>query len=501
MVDAVSFRNESVLCVGKNGKVYHIKFSPNYQVETEKDDTIAIAALQKNNYLIIAEMDSSSSDQDPSDPHNLREAIRETLKQLSDCEDLSKKLDEEHQNVNEKLKEINATLFSLQGIKQRKETSERFECEVKPILISRPVKEMVFSDIGLRIRLKVPLSMSWKNWQLHINLNDQRPLSQEMISVERGIQESVQGKTLSTSLLGLDKLREWEHDILIPTKSLSFPLEVTTSLSYSSMNQFLPAEQRTEASPSNNDDLHFAVPCSSRMVSSIESFGLWSVTERLQPVYDSYCLLSKSGEFLAARLDAYCLLSNDIKDATKKQNLKIPEDNTEIHFKVISNDTEDSDIAYRKILYCLLQEGRNEMTMKEILYGAEKAVFTLAQYPSFPVEIVLSKNPAHTDNNNLGVILKIKCHSSYVLFKVEAALLARISNHLVDPANAPPNKESQEEAANLAKLHRLLLASYAKLESEYQASSSDKDIWDDLLATLHNMREIRNANPICWVSF
>ncbi|OAD67101.1 hypothetical protein PHYBLDRAFT_174486 [Phycomyces blakesleeanus NRRL 1555(-)] len=533
VVHSVSFRDESVLYVGKNGRIYYISFLPKYQdkkhesivsidiivsplkkledvsrictVDTSQYNKIVIAALQKNRTLTVAEIDSSSSEKLQSEQSDLRESIRQILKELSECENLAKEMDEEHQAVNEKLKDINSTLFSLQSIKQHKETSEAFKCEIRPILISRPVKEMMFSDMALRVRINVPLSMNWKKWQLHISLNDQKPLSQEMISIERGLQGSVQGKTLTTPLLGLDKLRKWEHDIPLPTNTLQFPLEVTASLSYSPMEQFLPTEKRIENLYSNNespvvfsvyqmtiDDLHFAVPCSSEMISSIKSFGLWSVTERLQPVYFNHCLMDKSGNSLVTRLDTHCLRSNDKESTTEEQKRpKLIEDTTEIHFKVIAKDKEQSNFVYCKILYCLLQEGRTETILNEMLCGAEKALFTLASHSSFPVELSLSKKST-VINHGLDVTLKIKCYNSYVLFKVEAALLARISDRLVDPINAPPNKEFQEDMATFSKLHRTLLASYTKLESEFQKSSSDKDIWDALLVSLRHMREIHN---------
>ncbi|KAI7865421.1 hypothetical protein BDF14DRAFT_1019625 [Spinellus fusiger] len=533
VINSISIKEDSILYCAKDRQLYCISFIPKDQDKQKSTDNslsveitcldsfkniiqvcsienekgVFLKLLQGDGVLVTAQVNlSPTSSVFDNSPSALKAHIQATLKELARCEQLAKKIEIEQQLIDERLKRKNTLLYSLKTSRQLKGTPKEFRCEIKPILIEKPVREMTFVNMMLRVTIKVHQHMDWSNWKLHIDLNHQRTLYQEIISLKGEIKESIYGSTISRSLHGLTGLNEWYCDIPLEAKHSKLPLEVYSSLSLSQSIEEIDTDYENPIvfpiSQVSIDELHFAVPCSSVMLSSIKSFGIQSVTERLQDAYTREILEDRSGRFIYSKLNKLCFSTkNPTKSLDKKLKCQSIWNSSNIYFKVFIKDGDDPDHIYRKILSSLLQEGRTENAIRCLLESAEKAYFTLALHPNFPVELLLLKEAK--SSQELIVLLTINCYSSYVLFKVKAALLARLHNHLVEPNLAvAESQDTQDSITYLAKLHRDLVSSYQKLEEAYQESNEHEEgVWEYLADTMNIIHKIHAARPIEGVSF
>ncbi|CAO3677430.1 unnamed protein product [Rhizopus stolonifer] len=409
------------------------------------------------------------------DPQAIRALIKDALEELAFSENDLKKIEEDEQNLNQKLTSVNRTLYALQSIHSKRKRNicnsledTGFEFAVCPVVKTASLANTCLQPMSyLRVHIKTFKFLQLEQWYLMLDMFSQSDKAGEtrmlpIVGFESHYEQ------------GIERYTVWERDI--PMNSIQLPLKVTCNLVMMSEEPL-----RFPVTEMIIDDLHFAIPCSDDTIQGIQRKGLDDISNELHESYRLQMLLDKTGKYPFARF----LQKHSSKQITKKLFY-----NKSIHIRC-SIDPSLTDEQYRSILPSLLNEGRTVDEIKRIMLNAEHAYFTLASFPASPIVLKLSK----TSMNELDIT--IQCAHPPALFKTEASLVSRLFHYYI-------KDESQSTLLNEKLIS--LEDSIIELQETYQQDKMEIDNDDkELLGSINQMIEklytIYSELPVGFVKF
>ncbi|ORE09337.1 hypothetical protein BCV72DRAFT_302923 [Rhizopus microsporus var. microsporus] len=344
-------------------------------------------------------------------PEAIHVLIQDALKELALGETSLKEMEREEQELNDKLVSVNQTLYAIQSIDIRRKKGlgnslqdTGFEFTLCPVVKPASIANTCLQPVTyLRACIKTSMFLQLEHWELSLDL-----FPFEVSTKDAGMTQYVPVVGFETHYeQHMERYSVWERDIPLDLNRCSLPLKATCTLIMISSEQ---KELRFPLAEMIVDDIHFAIPCTSDLIESIERRGLDEVTNRLNQSYQLLTLLDKTNPF--ARL----LRKHPDSLHQKLLNYK----QSSIRCIVDPSMTNEQ---YRSILANLLSEGRRMDEIKNMICHAEQAYFTLASFPASPIMLKLTK----LSINEIDIV--IQCAHTPALFKAEATLLLRLYHY------------------------------------------------------------------------
>lgn len=198
--------------------------------------------------------------------------------------------------MSRKLASVNQTLYAIQSIDSKRKRGipnsledTGFEFTLCPVVKSTSLANTCLQPTTyLRVCIKTTKFLQLENWYLALDLFSENNKTGETKTL------SVVGFE-SHYEQGLERYSVWERDVSIEPSQL--PLKVTCTLVMCSSNEPL----RFPVAEMMVDDLHFAIPCNTDLIQSIQRRGLDDVSRELNESYTRQILLDKTGSYPFAR--------------------------------------------------------------------------------------------------------------------------------------------------------------------------------------------------------
>ncbi|KAF7732760.1 hypothetical protein EC973_000032 [Apophysomyces ossiformis] len=431
---------------------------------------------------------SEQSSELPLESHRLKVSIEETLKKLSQYEEMQKQLETQHETLNSQLVAINQIIYALQSAKGPDNTtlSDMIYCELQPVVVDDTMTYITSATAMIKIHIASQWSIHWDEWQVHVDVVEQRGLAQETLSLDAGKEDTSKGTTFNFSLSGLDRDCNWKKLFALDLKKTRLPVDVMVSVSATIPSSTTQQEEDQFVFPIFHamlDDLHFIKPCSASMQADI---NLLHFARPLRMAQESVFKRKR----LATHNRRPVPCSGSDGNGKNKQGAWMDLSDTAIQFDLANKKVLWTE-AYRSILSSLLQEGRTSEEMKSILQSAEKAVFILAAYPQFPVVVTIARDDAISTR----VHLKITSQNTYVLLKVQSAILGRLESRMVSDT-AKAENSSQFIEGEFGKLQSNLVSAMMIAEKKME---KDQDIRTDISAALGLAEKLHSSRSIGWI--
>ncbi|KAG1448103.1 hypothetical protein G6F46_011322 [Rhizopus delemar] len=279
------------------------------------------------------------------DPQIIRTLIKDALEELAISETALKQIEEEEEDLSRKLASVNQTLYAIQSINSKRKRGipnsledTGFEFTLCPVVKSTSLANTCLQPTTyLRVCIKTTKFLQLENWYLALDLFSENNKTGETKTL------SVVGFE-SHYEQGLERYSVWERDVSIEPSQL--PLKVTCTLVMCSSNEPL----RFPVAEMMVDDLHFAIPCNTDLIQSIQRRGLDDVSRELNESYTRQILLDKTGSYPFARF----LRKQHSSQQISKRSFY---NNKHVHIRCLI-DPSMTDEQYRSILPNLLNEGR-----------------------------------------------------------------------------------------------------------------------------------------------
>lgn len=198
--------------------------------------------------------------------------------------------------MSRKLASVNQTLYAIQSINSKRKKGipnsledTGFEFTLCPVVKSTSLANICLQPTTyLRVCIKTNKFLQLESWYLALDLFSENNITGEtktlpVIGFESHYEQ------------GLELYSVWERDVSIEPSQL--PLKVTCALVMSSLNEPL----RFPVAEMMVDDIHFAMPCNTNLIQSIQRRGLDDVSRELNESYTRQILLDKTGSYPFAR--------------------------------------------------------------------------------------------------------------------------------------------------------------------------------------------------------
>ncbi|RCH89716.1 hypothetical protein CU098_006474, partial [Rhizopus stolonifer] len=436
----------------------------------------AILVDEKNNN---AAMVQAKYDPNPTNVENdskaIEELIRDTLEDLAHSESIVKSMEIEEQEINEKLSSINRTLYALHSINNKRVLgqcnsidSTGFEFTVQPIVKSNSFENCILnSKACLRLCIKTSRFLELENWTLQLDFSSEldKSCGQTKLFSVIGFEAYYEN--------GIERYAIWEHDAELDIKTLILPLNMQATLVMTTNDSGEIA--RFPVANMIIDDLHFAIPLSNSLNTSIKRRGLDKVSDQLMHAYQQRRLYDKSSRDPLSRL---------IRRQRNTPEQKHLLDHRSIHFRY-TIDAMFSDEAYRSILSTLFGEGRTINDLKQMLLSAEQSSFALVSYPGCPVIVELSRV------SSTVIEIKINCSYTPALFKAEATILRRVQTNYKETSLSKDQGD-----INLVNKLKKLQETILELQEDCMETDEDDSLWTRLKSAIDMYYSLHNDIPI-----
>lgn len=244
-------------------------------------------------------------------PDAISDLIQISLAELASRESELKRLDCAEQELSRQLISTNKTLYALQSIQHKRTPgvchslkSTGFEFTMRALTRAESIANCnLHSTAYIRIKIQTSRFLELENWELELGFFPRH----DGFSMTRTV--PVMGFEPNYEY-GIERASMWERDFELDLEKVKLPIQVSATLIMSiDGNQTAPL--RFPVAKIDLDDLHFAIPCSPDLLTTIERRGLEQVSQRLMDSYNKQKMFDKSGRNPFARLFRSNSLSSD----------------------------------------------------------------------------------------------------------------------------------------------------------------------------------------------
>ncbi|KAG2232927.1 hypothetical protein INT48_006181 [Thamnidium elegans] len=467
--------------VEKSNKVILIK---RLRMTNRTDNIFDSLSNQHENIQLNTFVLDSAPTSIENDPQAIIQLTNEALDDFKLSELDLKYLDQQEQNLSQKLSTTNQTLYALQTMDKRRKPgtfhsldTSGFELTICPITRSESIaNHSLQSTCYLRTRIKTSRFLQLEDWYLELDLF--RHKQSKCLLGETKTVPVMAFETIYQN--GIERYSVWQRDIQLDLERLTLPIQVSVYLTMS-VEEHTPAI-RFPVSNLVIDDLHFMISCSPDFIKTIQIRGLDQVSNKLMYAYCKQILCDKTTRYPFARL----LKTKSLTDLPLFKSLF---DYKSVHIRCLI-DLHTTDKTYKSILSSILNEGKTMDEMKSILLHAEQALFTIAAFPACPVIIELTRV------SSTMIDFCIQCVYSPALFRVEASFISRLLDHFIQ---IPSDKTTSLKYATFLKTMKSLEHSILELQETYQLSQNN-NLVNQLKTSIDLLFDIYNQEPIGYFS-